>query len=293
MRLNLLFIFLGISCGYVMSQTDTTISSFDRKTYFLGRMIDGSPFGIWKEFDSLGTLVKTIEIIDNKGYCKIEPSFGNTGLEGYYHGYFKQNRIILHGPYQITNNSLRTRTEGKYWYDKMDGQKRYFKNEELKTLDYYYKDSTNYISIPFNETGEIISVYGLNREGINSGVFVDFDDSIHVSAVGNFADGCKVGEWSYFKYGRLICKGNYYPDYLHLKSINDQNDTLYLVNKSDSLASIVYPEEVINSFNVNEQILYIKDGKWYYFDIDGNLIKTECFDKGQLVLDKKEKRKIR
>ena len=274
----------------ILSQVDTTIYSFDGKYLFKGQVLNGKQIGIWKEFDTLDVLVKTIEILGDNGKCKIVPNFKDPNFNGFYQGYFNLNKIILHGSYQILNEVKHTKSEGFYSYGKKERQVRFYRDEQLKTFDYYYKDSEEYLSIPFKENGELESLSGMNSIGFPSGVFVDFDDSNQVSAVGYFKDGCKIGEWSYFKSRKLYCKGNYYPDFIHLKSIYPENNKLYLVNKNDSLAVEVYPEEVIKSFDFNEQILYLKHGNWYYFDSKGNIIKTEKYYKGQLILNEKRKK---
>lgn len=287
MRIVFITILFLMLCCTLFSQVDTTIYSFDGKNQFIGQMLNGKQIGTWKELDSSGTLVRTIEIVSDKGKCKIIPNFKDSTFTGYYQGLFIVNKVILHGKYQIINELKQTKTEGNYWYDKKVGQSRYYKDGQLKTFDFHYKKSEEYLSIPFKNNGELLRISGMNNNGFQSGVFVDFDDSMRVSAVGYLDNGCKIGEWSYFKYGKLDCKGNYYPDYLHLRTIND---SLFLVNKNDSLAREIYPDEVIKLIDYNIPILYLKHGKWYYFDSEGNIVKTECYDRGLLIINDKRKK---
>ena len=266
---------------------DTTIYSFDRKHQFVGQILNSKQIGTWKELDSIGTLVRTIEIIGSKGESKIIPNFEDSLLSGYFHGYFIQNKVILHGEFQLNNLTELTKTEGNYFFGRLNGQKRYYKEGNLKCFDYYSVDSLKYLSIPFKKNGDLMNISSMNNKGYQSGVFVDFDDSSHVTTVGYFDDGCKVGEWLYFKNQKLYSKGNYYTDYIKLKIIND---TFYLVNKNDSLASEIYPDEVIKSFDIKDQILYLKHGKWYYFDSEGYIIRIVKYYKGQIILNKKRKK---
>lgn len=288
MRVISLISLVVLLCHPLFSQVDTTIYSFDGKTHFNGQVINGKQVGTWKELDSNGELIRKIQILDNKGNCIITPNFKDTTYSGYFYGYFIQNKVILHGEYQIINLSKKTKTEGNYFYGQLKGQKRYYVDGNLNRLDFYSGDSLKYLSLPFNKNGEIIYISGLNNKGFQTGLFVDFNDSMQVTTVGYFDNGCKVGKWSYYTNGVLTSKGIYYPDFLHLKSIND---TLYLVNKNDSLAKEIYPLDVIKSFDINKQVLYLKHGKWYYFDSLGNVVKTECYEKGELILDKKRKKK--
>jgi hypothetical protein len=34
----------------------------------------------------------------------------------------------------------------------------------------------------------------------------------------------------------------------------------------------------------------LKHGKWYYFDSEGNIVKTECYDRGLLIINDKRKK---
>lgn len=273
----------------LLSQVDTIIYSLDKKTQFKGQVFNGKQVGIWKELDSMGLLIRTIEIMGSKGESKIIPNFKDSSYSGYFYGYFIQNKVVLNGDYQIVNTVRQTKTEGSYFFGRLKGQKRYYTDGNLKRIDFYSDDSLEYLSIPFKKNGEIINISGLNNKGFQSGLFVDFNDSMQVTALGYFKNGYKIGEWSYYTNGMLTSKGSYYPDFLHLKSIND---TLYLVNKNDSLAKEIYPLDVVKSFNINEQVLFLKHGKWHYFDSLGNVVKTECYEKGKLILDKKRKKKL-
>jgi antitoxin component YwqK of YwqJK toxin-antitoxin module len=288
MRIIYAFLVLILINQPFFAQTDTTIYSSDRKDQFNGQVLNGKQIGIWKELDSDGTLIRKIQILDNKGNCIITPNFKDTTYSGYYHGYFIQNKVILNGKSEITNVQRGEKKEGYFSYGRKTGQWRTYKNDVLIEIEYYEKNKNEYLTIPFENTGKIIRVMGINEDGQHSGLFVDFDDSNKVSVVGYFENGCKIGEWSYYTNGVLTSKGSYYPDFLHLKSIND---TLYLVNKNDSLAKEIYPLDVVKSFDINEQVLYLKHGKWYYFDSLGNVVKTECYEKGKLILDKKRKKK--
>ena len=237
---------------------------------------------LWKFYTVHGVNYKVENLGNNR--CIIERITNDTLLSISYYGYFKNDSIVFDGKFLLNNKKNNVRTEGFY----KDGEKTQnwlnYKNDKLYSI-HNYQDSNNIMLTFFRENGEIQIISHILKDGTPHGPFIEFDTLSQVQVIGNFENNCKVGEWSYFKNGKLHYKGEYYPDYLELKS-NGSNNTMLLVNKEGILAEKIYSKQVMASYVVNQQILYIKDGKWYFFNNEGKLIKIEYYKNGILIKTK-------
>lgn len=279
MRIIVLFI-LTISNFVAFSQKDTTILYPDGKVRYKGEMQNGKKLGTWYEYDKSGNKKNRIEIV-NKFMVKITPMPIDSNVTEYFYGHFVADTLVMHGDYYRKDKMTNNVTEGKFFNGQFAGQWKSYVNGKLYDITGYRRDKNNKLYINFKKNGDVNFISYRKDNGVSHGLYIDFDDSSNVKEIGHYDNGCKIGEWLYYKNGRLESKGTYYPDYLQLKSFD--SDTLYLVNKDKILAEKLYPPEVTKTFVINDQVLYLKDGKWEYYNTEGKLIRVEFYEKGKLI----------
>ncbi|MEX2485560.1 MAG: hypothetical protein WED10_13395 [Brumimicrobium sp.] len=281
---KLVVILFSFQLSFGLAQVkDTVIQSGDNLSYFKGKIKGGKKIGSWTEYDSLGTQLNTIIFLSDGKHCKVIPAFLNRGDSSEIEAYFIGNDIVFHGTYLIYLKDKNSKEEGEFKFGKKTGQWRYYENNILRSVHYY--NPNGFTTINFNEVGKLMSSYKANENYKQDGFYIKLNDSSRIESIGNFKNGCKVGEWSYYSNGTLKSRGGYYPDCLTLKGM----DTLFLVNKDGVKAKKLYSKSVLNSFVINDQILYLKDGCWKYYN-EGSLFREELYEKGKLIKVKKVKR---
>ena len=227
----------------LLAQEDTIFSK-SGSILFTGQLKEGKKHGVWNEYSPEGKVVRKIEMIDSKGKCNIIP-VGNKKISGRYMGYFFLDKVILDGSYQLIDSNANSQTVGRFKFGKKVGQWVYYKNNLLKHLDLYITDLPSFSRILFDDKERILSICGYDSLGFLDGKSTTFDTLMRVSSIGEYKHGSKIGDWIYFKEGKLESKGNYYNDYLRRELVND---SYLIVNKEGLRADSLYSKELIKQF---------------------------------------------
>jgi len=150
-----------------------------------------------------------------------------------------------------------------------------FKVNSLKEIK---TDSGSTLKINFENT-KIKEIYKVSHDDFDD-FFIEFYNGKSIKSVGNFKNGCKVGEWrTYYTNGMLHEIGNY-CDCLILKVINERK--LIIVNKEGVDAKDKFSEFVIDErLKINDHAYHLKDGTWSYYNENGSLNYTEEYKRGK------------
>jgi len=270
-----IIIFNYVNC---FAQKDTVILYTTGEPHYHGAIDDGVKSGMWHEFNILGDTLAKIQVFNE---CKVIPHTSDSNVIEYYFGTFKNDSIVKNGLSLLEYRNLNESITRIYLNNMCTWQHTSFrfKNSNRSTIDdtiiinqyiYFGGQDFSQVRLISNTKGKFLH-----------GFHLKYDDSNYVEEVGNFFEGAKTGDWQYYKNGILICKGKYFPDYFWLKEI--EQGTLDVVNKDGIRAEKIYPQAVLDTFCIKDQILYIKNGKWEYFSDEGVLVKEEFYEKGLLL----------
>lgn len=114
----------------------------------------------------------------------------------------------------------------------------------------------------------------LNRKKHRAGQWEFYweDDNSRVSSKGKFRNGKQVGKWTYYSQ-----EGNIERVEINRMLSKKMKTTQYYSNgkvEKTGFAKVVIDKEYINYYWV---------GKWKCYDESGNFVKTEVYEKGELV----------
>lgn len=123
------------------------------------------------------------------------------------------------------------------------------------------------------------------------------DSKIYV--YGKYKNGVRVGEWKYYYNEILIAKGEYANEGSYL-GIDIVNEKIYKVQKKDtlvlyndfSLDKINYYEENIFGMRIIPVGAYLRKGRWDFFSLDGNLVKSLYYNKNGIIKGTEVKKEI-
>ena len=203
---------------------------------------NGKENGLAKLYDTLGTIIGTIEYVDGyavkreyinrtdpngmkQGHWKYFWENGNLKLDGYYQndkksGYFKQ--------YDKEGNFLQIEKwendiliEDALQTKQLDRKVDYHSNGKLRTVAYFYKGVPDGIRREYSPEGEVVNSY-LFRNGIlmgegivddngeKQGEWKEFYETGEVRAAGKYANSKPTGKWKYyFENGKVEIAGSY------------------------------------------------------------------------------------
>jgi antitoxin component YwqK of YwqJK toxin-antitoxin module len=293
-------------CDYV----EDTIMGIANLLSYTGCLLRTVPYengkenGLAKLYDTLGTIIGTIEYVDGyavkreyinrtdpngmkQGHWKFFWENGNLKLDGYYQndkksGYFKyydkegnflqiekwENDILI-------EDALQTK--------QLDRKVDYHSNGKIRTVAYFYKGIPDGIRREYSPEGEVVNSY-LFRNGIligegivddngqRQGEWKEFYETGALRAAGKYADSKPTGKWKYyFENGKVEIKGDY-----TLKGQKDGEWIWYYPN--DNILSVEnYAVGLLEgeSFTLTvegdtlEHGLYVdgeEDGRWMYMN---------------------------
>jgi antitoxin component YwqK of YwqJK toxin-antitoxin module len=275
--------FFALLNNVVLSQKDTLILYNSGEIHFAGQIKDGIEFGTWYEYSKTADTITRIEFL-NSTQCKMFTISRDTNIIEYYYGDYESDSIIKNGRYLSENKLTEQKIEGRYFENYPEGLWRYYDRGRLKYIIEFKTGRREGLDITF-QTNESIDKLMYRKDGMVNGLFIEFDKYDQIKYFGNYCNGSRIGEWYFYKNGKMEIKGSYYPDYLYFETMD--GGTPFLVTKDGTFAEEIYCKQVINSYFENkEPVLYIKDGKWEYYSETGDLIKKEIYDKGRLLQSK-------
>lgn len=180
---------------------------------------------------------------------------------------------------------------------------RYILNGELKA---YNKDGSVWLITQFSngfrngseyrydESGGMQSHFRYTQ-GKLDGYFLEFYQSGYVCRNGKYSKGEKDGRWiEFYENHQAKSEGYYVPGYNRYE-LNMEMDSVHIYNENDELLRVRKLDSIFVSalrgcvdvygtigmrFPVNA---YRKDGTWKYWDQQGNLIKEEYWQSGELL----------
>ena len=164
----------------------------------------------------------------------------------------------------------------------------------------------------YYKSGKLKAEY-TNLDNLMNGDYISYYENGEINSQGKYKDGIQIGDWVYYnKYGEKTeemfydekgKKTGIYKQYdidgilfneIDYKNGNpiayhffDKNGAV-LKDVKKSKGSFIYEgfyADGVNSSKGNYLLEDGKDGKWEYFDINGNLHSVEYFSKGKLVGD--------
>lgn len=167
----------------------------------------------------------------------------------------------------------------------------YFNNEIQNCIAYEYGRISGYVIAYKN--GKIISKVHYEN-GMMNGLFLKYYTNSQIKTKGKYKDGKRQGVWrEYFKNGNMKSKGKYTPSFyiVQYDSFDDftfkvLDENMEIVKSSNYCTQVNQYLEYIKyeakRFDLPHYI-FLKNGKWEYWSEDGTLIKTEYYDKGNLI----------
>ena len=203
---------------------------------------NGKENGLAKLYDTLGTIIGTIEYIDGyavkreyvnrtdqngmkQGHWKVFWENGNLQLDGYYlndkkDGYFKY--------YNEEGNFLRIeKWENDILIEDAPETKRlerkvdYHPNGKIKTVAYFFKGIPDGIRREYSIDGQVVKSYMFRNgilvgegivddDGKKQGDWKEFYETGELRAAGKYIDSRPVGKWKYyFENGKIEITGEY------------------------------------------------------------------------------------
>lgn len=236
-----------------------------------GGFINGIPVGVHRTYDSLGRVNSSILYdsegnIIGKGIVDIE---GNKVGDWFYYykngniksvGKYKNNKRFGFWKYYFINK--RVEQQGSFLNGKPSGDwKWYFETGNLQREEYYIDGKEEGEAFEYDEFGNVI-INGFYLEGLKEGKWF-FDFEFHTEK-GNFSNGLRNGEWTYYyKNGNIYFIGSF---------INDlENGYHFYYYKNGQLKEKRY------------YLFGRKDSNWEYYDYYGSLLKILTFDNNILI----------
>lgn len=271
------------------SQKDTTFLDEDGISIFSGKIIDDKKIGIWYQRNLNGDTLNTIRFLDSLTNKCIISSSRKNGLIAYYDGNFPENNLVFDGEFRLFNNKNMMLQSGKFKNGKKNGVWENYELNAIKKIECFLTENDIYY-ISFNIKGLLKSIIQYDTLLYSNGIEIFFDDSTKFKSIGKYENGCKIGEWLYFKNGKLFSKGSYFNDYLHYGTINGK---AVIVNKDNVSAETLYSSKIISSFISSDDVLYLKHGAWLSFDNSGIVLNETYYFKGEKVSKLKFKRLLR
>jgi len=286
----------SINCQIV----DTTIYYPNGEYYTKGKYDKSKKrrIGLWQLYDLSHNLELNFQMTKWRNF-KATKIFKDSSYSLNFYGFFRNDTIVLNGSYEfIAGNKL---TKGNYLDGEKHGVWKYYSNDKLEMLVEHniiyetHLDGNNKkvekIKIPspntfhmfFDDNEKPSKYYMFNEQGMLDGIHIDFDKKGGVNEIGFYKNGLRDGEWSYYKDGKLIKRGNHYPEHLFLMQSKDS--ITILVNKDSIPAEKIYNQKIINLISREKNILpyFFKDGTWFYYYEDGSISKIEYYKKGELL----------
>jgi antitoxin component YwqK of YwqJK toxin-antitoxin module len=164
----------------------------------------------------------------------------------------------------------------------------------------FYDSMQTFRGRTYYENGHLSQVLNF-RNGKLQGEY-GLNDSLGIPIiVGQFFKGAKVGVWAYYhSNGQLRSRGSYYPKVLTFEwqGYFGEHDSIavygldHIFIEKISYSSERYsyyspPKELKGAESFSSGALpscrYFKHGIWHYFNEEGDLVKTEKWDKGERV----------
>lgn len=282
-------IFLTIFYFFVLnalSQRDTTFFNEEGNSTFTGKIIDDKKIGIWYQLKLNGDTINTIKFLDSLTNNCIISSSKKNGSIAFYNGNFQKNKLVYDGDFKLLDNKNLILQSGKFKNGKKNGIWENYQLNTIKKIECFLSENDIYY-ISFSNKGILTSITQYDTLFYSNGIEILFDDSTKFKSIGKYENGCKIGEWLYFENGKLKSKGSYLNDYLHYSIINDK---AVIVNKNDILAETIYSSNIISTFLLSNDVLYIKHGLWMNFDENGITTDEMYYFKGEKISKYKYKR---
>jgi len=163
---------------------------------------------------------------------------------------------------------------------KLNGYMITYDSLKIESIKENKNDSNSTLRITF-ENEKIKEIYKLSREDFDD-FFVEFYNGKSIKTVGNYKNGCRIGEWrTYYDNGVLKEIGSY-CDCLLFKL--NPGRLLTIVNKEGIDAEDKFAESVISErLNTNIHAYHLKDGIWSYYNANGILNYSEEYKRGEKI----------
>ena len=109
--------------------------------------------------------------------------------------------------------------------------------------------------------------------GMRNGLYKSYHTNSTIKEYGYYINDLRYNEWKeFYNNGRLKSVGSYYPDTVIIYNSKERDSLFYNNLKEDKL-----------TYNLKENILYLKEGIWHYYLEDGKLSYIERYEKGKLI----------
>ncbi|QHT70262.1 hypothetical protein GXP67_28235 [Rhodocytophaga rosea] len=196
--------------------------------------------------------------------------------------------IILHDGYDDDNNLVRNHTVIHYLYTSKRLIAGYVTLDQL--VEYANRDHFNNFSASIRRD-TLLYFHGILEKGKKNGTFLDLPQD-NVFYVYSYQNDKHNGEFvGYYHSGQVYCKGNYKQG----KQVGEYRQ--YYANGkpslyrafADGVENLLYQEYYYQNGQVESKgSLYNgkKVNEWHYFAYQGNLLRTEYYNKGRLVRTK-------
>ncbi len=186
--------------------------------------------------------------------------------------------------YQVKIKSFDTIKQGFYYS--------YSINSNLKVDGYYKNNKKDGIWKVFYDSGNIYSKFNFIK-GVLNGEYVKYYESQKIREIGYYKNGIKINKWIVLsENGDTLSFGYYSGKLLNIKHndslifvINNKRkpDTLNIISKYSDGIRNNEPFSTYGSYSMN--VIFLKKGVWYYFDVSININSKEVYDKNGVMIE--------
>jgi len=163
----------------------------------------------------------------------------------------------------------------------------FYNTKEIHKLFYFDNDKKLRKTINYYKSGLLKSIFNRNKKSHIDGLSLAFYETGSLESYGFYNNG--VGfSYDYYEDGRIKTYSQSKDTYLtgYEASFCD-DESLYYETFHDSLDYMQKGYYCNHKLRIKGRLLNGKEeGKWQYWDEDGNLIKEETYDKGKLLKTK-------
>lgn len=192
--------------------------------------------------------------------------------------------MILHDGYE-DNKLVRNHTVVHYYHSSKKLVAGFITLHQI--VEFAHNDNFNAFSTTVQKD-TILYFHGIIEKGKRNGTFLDLSEG-YVFYVYSFENDKQHGEYTgYYNNGQLYCKGTYkqgkqtgkYRQYYA-----NGKPSLYK-NFSEGVSALLYEEYYYQNGQIESKGSFYngkKVNEWEYYNYQGNLLRTEYFNKGRLA----------
>jgi len=216
---------------------------------------------------------------------------------GYYHGYLKENKIVLDGTayYYVGQTGFSYHeTYSQFKNGKKTGVSYTLNGGKILTLDEYKNGKVNGNSLWFNPSKKVLSSCSRYKDDVINGKSIRYYSNGYIKSIFNMENGKKKGEYMlYHSNGFVKENGKYSGKFM---SYNEDSSNVYKLpffNEKNEYVDVKkeYSKEFLDiffkEFNKRQSdtaFFLFKKGEVIFYDTQGRIIKKYLYDeKGDLV----------